>query len=149
MHAPAASVSAAVENGSAMPHVTISVVGPEPTKQQKVELFAKITDLMVEVLGRTRKLVTISVGSWPVSAWAVGGEPLAGPGFKGVHAIIRLVEGTSTDQQKARMIEEVSAVLRTILGEPVLPLYVVIDDVPATAWGYGGQTVAALRAKAA
>jgi phenylpyruvate tautomerase PptA (4-oxalocrotonate tautomerase family) len=44
------------------------------------------------------------------------------------------------------MIARTTAVLKQELGDPILPLYVTFDEVPATAWGYNGQTVAEIAA---
>jgi phenylpyruvate tautomerase PptA (4-oxalocrotonate tautomerase family) len=52
----------------------------------------------------------------------------------------------NSDEQKSRMIAETTAVLRRELGDPILPLYVIFDEVPATAWGYNGRTVAEIAA---
>jgi 4-oxalocrotonate tautomerase len=63
-----------------------------------------------------------------------------------VQAVVRIIAGTNSDEQKSRMIAETTAVLRKELGDPILPLYVTFDEVPATAWGYNGRTVAEISA---
>jgi phenylpyruvate tautomerase PptA (4-oxalocrotonate tautomerase family) len=44
------------------------------------------------------------------------------------------------------MIAEMTTVLTKELGDPILPLYVTFDEVPVTAWGYNGRTVAEIAA---
>jgi phenylpyruvate tautomerase PptA (4-oxalocrotonate tautomerase family) len=39
-----------------------------------------------------------------------------------------------------------TTVLTKELGDPILPLYVTFDEVPVTAWGYNGRTVAKIAA---
>ena len=129
-----------------MPQVNIHVVGKPPTDDQKAAVFTKVTDLMVEALGRTKKLVVVSLSSSPASDWAVGGEPSKADGLVGVQVVIRIIAGVNSDEQKSRMIAETTAVLRKHLGEPILPLYVTFEEVPATAWGYNGRTVAEISA---
>jgi 4-oxalocrotonate tautomerase len=129
-----------------MPQVTIQTIGTPPSDAQKTAVFAKITDLMVDVLDRTRKLVVVSISSSPISDWAVGGEAAKEGGLIGVQAVVRIIAGTNSDEQKSRMIAETTAVLRKELGDPILPLYVTFDEVPATAWGYNGRTVAEISA---
>jgi 4-oxalocrotonate tautomerase len=129
-----------------MPQVNIQVIGKLPSDAQKTAIFVKITDLMVDVLGRTRKLVVISLSASPVSDWAVGGEAVKEDGFIGIQAVIRIIAGANSDEQKSRMIAEMTTVLTKELGDPILPLYVTFDEVPATAWGYNGRTVAEIAA---
>ena len=129
-----------------MPQVNINVIGKPPSDRQKAAVFTKITDLMVEVLGRTKKLVVISFSSSSASDWAVGGEASKADGLVGVQAVIRIIAGANSDEQKSSMIAETTAVLRRELGEPILPLYVTFEEVPATAWGYNGRTVAEISA---
>jgi 4-oxalocrotonate tautomerase len=129
-----------------MPQVNIQVIGKLPSDAQKTAIFVKITDLMVDVLGRTRKLVVISLSASPVSDWAVGGEAVKEDGFIGIQAVIRIIAGANSDEQKSRMIVEMTTVLTKELGDPILPLYVTFDEVPATAWGYNGRTVAEIAA---
>jgi 4-oxalocrotonate tautomerase len=129
-----------------MPQVNIQVIGKPPSDAQKTAVFAKITDLMVDVLGRTRKLVVVSLAASPVSDWAVGGEAAKEVGLVGIQAVIRIIAGANSDEQKSRMIAETTTVLTKELGEPILPLYVTFDEVPATAWGYNGRTVAEIAA---
>jgi 4-oxalocrotonate tautomerase len=129
-----------------MPQVNIQTIGKPPSDAQKAAVFAKITDLMVDVLGRTRQLVVVSLSALPASDWAVGGEAANGDGLVGIQAVIRIIAGANSDEQKSRMIAETTAVLREELGNPILPLYVTFDEVQATAWGYNGRTVAEIAA---
>jgi len=132
-----------------MPQVNIQVIGKPPSDAQKTAIFAKITDLMVDVLGRTRKLVVVSLSESPVSDWAVGGEAAKDAGLVGIQAVIRIIAGANSDEQKSRMIAETTTVLTKELSEPFLPLYVTFEEVPATAWGYNGRTVAEIAASKA
>jgi len=129
-----------------MPQVNIQVIGKPPSDAQKTAIFAEITDLMVDVLGRTRKLVVVSLSSSPVSDWAVGGEAVKEDGLVGIQAVIRIIAGANSDEQKSRMIAATTTVLTKELGDPILPLYVTFDEVPAAAWGYNGRTVAEIAA---
>jgi 4-oxalocrotonate tautomerase len=129
-----------------MPQVNIQVIGKPPSDAQKAAIFGKITDLMVDVLGRTRKLVVVSLSVSSVSDWAVGGEAASADGLVGVQAVIRIIAGANSDEQKSKMIAETTAVLTKELGDPILPLYVTFDEVPAAAWGYNGRTVAEIAA---
>lgn len=129
-----------------MPQVSIQVIGEPPSDTQRAAAFAEITDLMVDVLGRTRKLVVVSISSSPAADWAVGGEAAKKDRLVGIQAVIRIIAGANSDEQKSEMIARTTAVLKQELGDPILPLYVTFDEVPATAWGYNGRTVAEIAA---
>ena len=129
-----------------MPTLNVTVIGDPVPEDRKRVLQRRLTDVMVSALGRTRKLVVVSVSTSPAEDWAVGGEAVEGPGFVGIQVTVRVLAGTNSDEQKARMISETTAILREELGEPVLPLYVTFDEILPTAWGYNGRTVAELSA---
>jgi 4-oxalocrotonate tautomerase len=57
-------------------------------------------------------------------------------------------EGVTADQ-KARLIEGVTALLQEVLGKPPHTVFVVIDEVETDNWGVAGQTITALRQKGA
>jgi 4-oxalocrotonate tautomerase family enzyme len=127
-----------------MPQVNITVIGDSPSPQQKAALFEKITDLMVNVLGRTRKLVVVSVTAASASDWSAGGAARTGGGVAGVQAVLRILAGSASDEQKAQMIEQMTGVLLDVLGQPSMPLYAIFEDIPPSSWGYEGRPVSAL-----
>jgi 4-oxalocrotonate tautomerase len=127
-----------------MPQVNITVIGEAPNLQQKAALFEKITDLMVDILGRSRKLVVVSVTTAAPSDWSAGGAARNGSGVVGIQAVVKVLAGTGSDEQRAQMIKQTTEVLRSVLGDPVMPLYATFEETPATSWGYDGRTVAAI-----
>lgn len=38
-----------------MPYVNIKIAGPEPTKEQKDQVFQEVTDTLVRVLGKKKR----------------------------------------------------------------------------------------------
>ena len=127
-----------------MPQVNITVIGDSPSPQQKAALFEEITDLMVSILGRTRKLVVVSVATASASDWSAGGAARTSGGVVGVQAVLKVLAGTASDDQKALMIEQMTGVLRSVLGQPSMPLYAIFEEIPPNSWGYDGRPVSAL-----
>jgi 4-oxalocrotonate tautomerase family enzyme len=125
-----------------MPQVDITVIGDAPSAEQKAALFKSITELMVDILGRSRKSVVVSVTSTAPSDWSVAGVAQDGGGLAGVQAVVKVLTGTGSDEQKAAMIEQTTDVLRRVLGNPRMPFYVTFEEVPSTSWGFEGRTVA-------
>lgn len=128
-----------------MPHVNVTVIGNAPTQEQKSTLFSKISDLVVTVLGPARRLTLVSVRAEPATNWSVGGDEAEGTSIVGVEAVIRAVAGSSVEN-RARMIEGTTTVLREVLGTPILPLFVVMEEIAPESWGYDGKTIAQIRA---
>jgi 4-oxalocrotonate tautomerase family enzyme len=127
-----------------MPQVNITVIGDSPSAEQKATLFEKITDLMVSVLGRNRKLVVVSVTAALASDWSAGGATRTGGGVAGAQAVLKVLAGTASDQQKAQMIEQLTSALCDVLGQPSMPLYAIFEEIPPSSWGYDGRPVSAL-----
>jgi phenylpyruvate tautomerase PptA (4-oxalocrotonate tautomerase family) len=130
-----------------MPSFDITVIGDPPSERQKRAVFDRITSLMVDVLGRTKKLVVVSVRTSPAVDWSAGGNPAGVAGLIGIQGLIRIVAGSCSDEQKARVVADSTAALREELGDPTMPLYILFDEVPAASWGYGGRTIADIRAQ--
>jgi 4-oxalocrotonate tautomerase family enzyme len=125
-----------------MPQVNITVIGAPPSVEQKTVLFESITDLMVDILGRSRGSVVVSVTPTAPSDWSVGGVVQDSAGLAGVQAVVKVLTGTGSDEQKARMIKQTTDVLCRVLGDSAMPFYVTFDEIPSTSWGYNGRTVA-------
>ena len=51
-----------------MPHVNVTVIGNAPSQEQKSALFSKISNLLVTVLGPTRRLTLVSVRTEPATS---------------------------------------------------------------------------------
>jgi len=58
---------------------------------------------------------------------------------------IKITEEGITSEQKARLIEGVTNLLREVLGKNPATTMVVIDEVPTDSWGVAGEQVSARR----
>jgi 4-oxalocrotonate tautomerase len=128
-----------------MPHVNVTVIGTAPTQEQKSALFSKLCNLVGTILGPPGKSTLVSVRAEPATNWSVGGEEAEGAGLVGIHTVIRTVAGASVEK-RAQMIAETTTVLREVLGTPILPLFVLMEEIVPESWGYGGKTIAQIRA---
>lgn len=57
-----------------MPYVNIKIAGPEPTKEQKDQVFQEVTDTLVRVLGKKKEAVMIFIETRDAGNIGVGGE---------------------------------------------------------------------------
>ncbi len=60
---------------------------------------------------------------------------------------IRITREGATAEQKARLIEGVTNLLRDVMGKNPQTTVVIIDEVETDNWGIGGETVTVRRAK--
>lgn len=119
-----------------MPFIRISVAGTPLAARQVEDLQRRTTALMASVLGK-RPEVTAVLVEQPAGAWVVGGLPAD----RAAHLDAKITLGTNSSQEKARFIADAMAMLRDVLGDGLSPCtYVVVDEVPGDAWGYGGLT---------
>lgn len=121
-----------------MPFVTLKLAA-ELDRADTARLQRGLTTLMAEVLGKKAGLTAVVVEPVAASGWTIGAEPVA----RAAHLDVKVTRGTNTAAEKGRFVAAAHALIAEVLG-PRLPLatYVVVDEVPAEAWGYGGRTQA-------
>ena len=119
-----------------MPYVQIRLNAPQCVHHPR--LAAQATRLMVEVMRKQRALTVVEIVT-PTSLWSGGGQPVAGPLAQ---VDVKITAGTNSETDKARLLAEFHALLTQELGPLAAPAYVVIDEIPATDWGYDGLSQA-------
>src|SRR5882757_9474940 len=120
-----------------MPFIRITVSGPALATEQFSRLHMEMTDLMATILGKRADLTSVLVEQPAVARWAIGGAPAK----VAVHVEATITAGTNSPEEKARFIEKTMRLLRSVLGAELHPAtYVVVNEVPANAWGYDGRT---------
>jgi 4-oxalocrotonate tautomerase len=122
-----------------MPVITITVSGEPISILQYQGLQQKTTQLMAELMGKRPTVTAVLVKLLPSLNWAIGGSPLDN-GQRCAHMDITITAGINTTMQKAAMIEAAYRMLGDVLGSLPEASYVVIHEVAADAWGYGGLT---------
>jgi 4-oxalocrotonate tautomerase len=127
---------------SMMPLIKITLSGVPVDAEANVVLQAETTALMAKLLGKRREVTVVAIDHRPGAALAVAGRPATGGGAF-MEAFI--TAGSNDAGQLANFIAAAHALLRSVVGEGELPIYVVVGELPATAWGYDGQTQAARR----
>ena len=122
-----------------MPFVTLKVAGPALAPGLVAELQRSITALMAEVLGKRADLTAFLIEPSVPGHWAVAGSAVEAA----AHLEAKVTQGTNTAEEKARFVAEAHALLVRLLPGPLpLATYVVVHEVAAEAWGYGGLTQA-------
>ncbi|GJE16596.1 tautomerase family protein [Methylobacterium marchantiae] len=120
-----------------MPFVNVKIAGRPLEADQVGVLHREVTALMAEVLGKKVELTAVLIEEVPAAAWQVGARPVS----CAAHIEAAVTAGTNSRREKADFIARADALLRRVLGDE-LPLasYVVVHEIAADAWGYGGRT---------
>ena len=118
-------------------------ISPLQNPSRCQSLARALTELSAQLLGKRQEVTAVMMEDLPATRWHVGGREVQGPT---ACLEISITQGTNTAQEKAAFIAAAFAELQTQLGagqalEPAS--YVIVREVPATDWGYGGQTQAA------
>lgn len=103
-------------------------------------ISAMLLELTTRILGKKPELTAIVVEYVDPADWVVGGRTLLEQGKRSFHFDIKIVDESNTRQQKAQYIREAFDGFASLLGELHEESYIHIDDVRASAYGFGGRT---------
>ncbi|GCA52437.1 tautomerase family protein [Sinorhizobium meliloti] len=122
-----------------MPIINISVTGqPEPELSAKIA--AKVSDLTQSHLRKDPSVTAVVVSYVDPRHWFAGGKSLASQQTSSFWLDIKVVDGTNTKQELGAYVEAIFAAFEDILGMVHPESYVLVHEVPAAAYGYGGKT---------
>ncbi|PVE25128.1 4-oxalocrotonate tautomerase [Microvirga sp. KLBC 81] len=120
-----------------MPFIRLTILAPSLHGDQVRALQEGTTRLMSSVLGKNPSLTAVLVEQAQPGGWSIGNE--AAPVAAHVQAMI--TAGTNSPSEKARFIVDEMALLKEVLGPDLRDeTYIVLHEVPAESWGYGGRT---------
>lgn len=123
-------------------------VAPLLNPERYRALAHALTQITAQHLGKREEVTAVVIDDLPAARWYIGGRDV-----QRATALleITITAGTNTVAQKQAFISAAFAELQEQLGygQPLEEAsYVTVREVPATDWGYGGQTQAARRQKA-
>jgi 4-oxalocrotonate tautomerase len=122
-----------------MPIINISITGqPEPELSAKIA--TKVSDLTQSHLRKDPSVTAVVVSYVDPRHWFAGGKSLASQQTSSFWLDIKVVDGTNTKQELGAYVEAIFAAFEDILGMVHPESYVLVHEVPAAAYGYGGKT---------
>ena len=122
-----------------MPFLHVRLSGDEdPGITQKI--CTGLTELTAGILVKKQELIAIVVEYVDERRWIIGGIPPSQHGTKTFFLEIKITEGTNTKDQKSTYVREVFKAMQSILGELHPASYVIVHEINADSWGYGGYT---------
>jgi 4-oxalocrotonate tautomerase len=122
-----------------MPILNVTISRP-PSPALAAEIAQGLVERTVRVLRKRADLTSVAVQFVPPEHWIVGGRSLAEQELASFWLDIKIVDGTNTKDEKAEYLREVFAFMKSALGRLHGESYVLVHDVRADAYGYGGLT---------
>ncbi|MGL4496202.1 MAG: tautomerase family protein [Beijerinckiaceae bacterium] len=136
-----------------MPILNVQLSGSQ-SSFNRIDFARNLTELTTSHLKKDPALTALILTVTDPADWWIGTQSLQDQGLGSFALNIKVTAGTNTKAEMSMFIETVFAYMCALLGKIHPASYVVIDEVPGAAWGYGGLTqehrfIAARLAKAA
>ena len=104
------------------------------------EIARGVSDLTVNSRHKQAALISTVITCVDPHDWVVGGQTLAAQGLNSFYLGIKITDETNTKAENAQYIAAVFDLFQSLLGPLHSESYVHVEDVRATAYGYGGRT---------
>ena len=122
-----------------MPILTVKVSG-EKSSHRTTEIASFLMEITSRILKKKPDVTAIVIEHVDHDAWFVGGNRLSESGLNSFTLDIKITDETNSKAEKADYIAAAFAGFARILGNLHEESYVYVQDVRATAYGYGGKT---------
>lgn len=122
-----------------MPILLVKVCAPRTATLSR-QVASLLLDLTQRILGKSPALTSIAIDHVDPQDWYVGGRPLSEQGLNSVYFDIKITDETNSKAEKAQYISEAFAAFAQLLGDVHEESYIYVQDVRATAYGFGGRT---------
>lgn len=122
-----------------MPILTVKVSAVK-SKEMTANISRLLLELTTNILRKDPNLTSIAIDYVDPEDWIVGGKSLAEQGKSSVYFDIKITDETNTKAEKAQYIREAFKAFGELLGNLHEESYIYVQDVRATAYGYGGKT---------
>ena len=99
-----------------------------------------LLELTNRILHKKNEVTSISIDYVDPDDWIVAGRSLTEQGKSSIYFDIKITDETNTKAEKAQYIREAFAAFSRLLGNLHEISYIYVEDVRATAYGYGGLT---------
>jgi len=120
------------------------ILNVKVSAKKSPELTQSISGILLEltsrILNKKREVTSISIDYVDPNNWIVGGRSLSELGKSSVYFDIKITDETNTKAEKAQYIREAFDAFSGLLGNLHEVSYIYVEDVRATAYGYGGET---------
>jgi 4-oxalocrotonate tautomerase len=122
-----------------MPILNVKVSGTKSAEMTK-RISSILQDLTSRILRKDPKVTSIAIEYVAADDWIVAGKSLAEQGRSSFYFDIKITDETNSKAEKAQYIREAFEAFAGLLGNVHEESYIYVQDVRATAYGYGGRT---------
>lgn len=122
-----------------MPILALSI-SQTPDAAQARRIAVLLTDLTREHLKKDPTVTAVAINPIDPLHWFCGGVSLAEQQLASFWLDIKVVDGTNTKSELSSYLKSVFAALSGILGPTHPESYILVHEVPAAAYGFGGKT---------
>jgi 4-oxalocrotonate tautomerase len=122
-----------------MPILNVKVSAPRSRELTRT-ISTMLLELTTRILHKDPQVTSIAIEYVDPEDWIVGGATLAEQGKSSFYFDIKITDETNSKAEKAAYIEQTFAAFSQLLGNLHHESYIYVQDVRATAYGYGGKT---------
>lgn len=122
-----------------MPLLEIAISG-QSDQARNNRIADQLTQLTEHHLGKDPALTAITINRLSETDWFISGRPLGANTDASFSLRITVTQGTNTKSQMQDYIEAVFSVMTEQIANLRAESYIIIQEVPAAAWGYAGIT---------
>jgi 4-oxalocrotonate tautomerase len=122
-----------------MPILNVKVSGARSAETTR-RIVSMLQELTTRILRKDPKVTSIAIDYVDPQDWIVAGRSLAEQGRSSFYFDIKITDETNSKAEKAQYIGEAFAAFGQLLGNVHEESYIHVQDVRATAYGYGGRT---------
>jgi 4-oxalocrotonate tautomerase len=122
-----------------MPILNVKVSAKKSTEMTK-SISGILLDLTTRILHKKPEVTSIAIDYVDQADWIVAGKSLSEQGKSGFYFDIKITDETNSKAEKAQYIREVYDAFSKLLGNLHHESYIYVQDVRATAYGFGGKT---------
>jgi 4-oxalocrotonate tautomerase len=128
-----------------MPLLQLTLHSSSLSDLQRSQLSSGLTSRTASLLSKQADLTVVQLVANPGTSWSRNGEALSSHGWC-ASLCAYVTAGTNTKEQKSAFLASAFALLERVLGgPPTAPTYIIVQEIDAHDWGYGGLTQAARR----
>ncbi len=122
-----------------MPILNVKIAARE-SRELTAAISSSLIELTARILKKKPEVTSVAVTYVNPEHWIVGGMPLSEQGKSSFYFDIKITDETNTKAEKAQYIRAAYAMFADLLGDVHEVSYIHVEDVRATAYGYGGLT---------
>jgi 4-oxalocrotonate tautomerase len=122
-----------------MPFIQVKISG-DRDPQLAARTAQRITAITHQHLRKDPALTAVAIEFVAADQWYIANAPLAAQGVRSFYLHISITTETNTKDEKAAFIAAVYAAMNELLGGVHQKSYVLVADVSAAAYGFGGLT---------